>query len=73
MPQEITKPTPLLKEDGSTVVGWASSNLLDYNKIDCAAPLARIKEWDRYTVVRPNCAVTLSIAELGNLGYISPL
>ena len=28
MPQEITKPTPLLKEDGSTVVGWASSNLL---------------------------------------------
>ena len=43
MPQEITKPTPLLKEDGSTVVGWASSNLLDYNKIDCAAPLARIK------------------------------
>ena len=44
MPQEITKPTPLLKEDGSTVVGWASSNLLDYNKIDCAAPLARIKE-----------------------------
>ena len=46
MPQEITKPTPLLKEDGSTVVGWASSNLLDYNKIDCAAPLARIKEWD---------------------------
>ena len=49
MPQEITKPTPLLKEDGSTVVGWASSNLLDYNKIDCAAPLARIKEWDRYT------------------------
>ncbi|MFQ9197366.1 MAG: DUF2804 family protein [[Clostridium] leptum] len=70
MPQEITKPTPLLKEDGSTVVGWASSNLLDYNKIDCAAPLARIKEWDRYTVVSPNCAVTLSIADLGNLGYI---
>ena len=55
MPQEITKPTPLLKEDGSTVVGWASSNLLDYNKIDCAAPLARIKEWDRYTVVSPDC------------------
>ena len=52
MPQEITKPTPLLKENGSTVVGWASSNLLDYNKIDCAAPSARIKEWDRYTVVR---------------------
>ena len=70
MPQEITKPTPLLKEDGSTVVGWASSNLLDYNKIDCAAPLARIKEWDRYTVVSPDCAVTLSIADLGNLGYI---
>lgn len=70
MPQEITKPTPLLKEDDSTVVGWASSNLLDYNKIDCAAPLARIKEWDRYTVVSPDCAVTLSIADLGNLGYI---
>ena len=70
MPQEITKPTPLLKEDCSTVVGWASSNLLDYNKIDCAAPLARIKEWDRYTVVSPDCAVTLSIADLGNLGYI---
>ena len=50
--------------------GWASSNLLDYNKIDCAAPLARIKEWDRYTVVSPDCAVTLSIADLGNLGYI---
>lgn len=70
MPKEITKPTPLLKTDGSTTVGWASSNLLDYNKIDCTASSTRIKEWDRYTVVSPECAITLSIADLGNLGYV---
>lgn len=70
MPKEITRPTPLLKADGSAVVGWASSNLLEYNKIDCTAPSTRIKEWDRYTVVSPECAVTLSIADLGNLGYV---
>ncbi len=70
MSQEIKRAAPLLKRDGSTVVGWASSNLLDYNKIDCTASSARIKEWDRYTVVSPDCAITLSIADLGNLGYV---
>ncbi|MBR2349242.1 MAG: DUF2804 domain-containing protein [Clostridia bacterium] len=70
---EITKPTLLLKEDGSlTQPGYCKRNLFIYNRESIKAPKLRIKEWDFYQVSDGRFVVqmnffNISIASVGQV------
>ena len=65
----ITAPGPLLTEDGMLVQpGWATSQLLEYDRARIAASRLRVKEWDYYLVNDDEYAIALTI---GDMGYVS--
>lgn len=62
---EITKPTNLLKEDGSILeAGYCKRNLYIYNREAITARKSRIKEWDFYQVSDGNIMVQMNIANI---------
>lgn len=72
MQNEITKPAPLLNEDGNLEQkGWARKLILDYNRDDITVGWHRIKEWDYYAILGPEKGITLTFSDLGYIGLIA--
>ena len=68
----LTEPGPLLDDAGMLMrPGYATSLLLDYNRINIAASPMRIKEWDYYLVNDDDYAIALTIGDMGYISLIS--
>jgi len=79
MQNEITKPAPLLGQNGTlNQVGWSRQPLLDcnlekvnfYPKIMHPLQFLRVKRWDYYAVFTPDRFFSATIADLGYAGNI---
>jgi len=69
MQQEITKPTPILGDDGHVVqAGWARDDLFIYDRSKLAVNAFRVKEWDFWEVFNSKCRVVLNIFDIGFAG-----
>ena len=69
---EITRITKLLNNDGNIAeAGYAKKLLWDYNRESVAANKARLKEWDYYYVGNDDCAICLTVADMGYVGALS--
>jgi hypothetical protein len=66
---EFLEPTPLLDSNGAlSAWGWARRANMQYNRDAIPAKrLARIKEWDHYTIMSPEFTVGFTIVQLGPL------
>jgi len=72
MQNELTKPAPLLNENGNLhQKGWARKLLLDYNRDDITVGWHRIKEWDYYAILGLEKGITLTFSDLGYIGLIA--
>lgn len=70
--REILEPGPLLDGRGRLrEAGWARRPLFAYDRASVAAPLRRIKEWDRYFVLADEYGVSVAAADLGYVGVVS--
>lgn len=68
----ITKPGPLLTEDGILArPGYATSLLLEYDRSRIAASKLRIKEWDYYLVNDDDYALAFTIGDMGYAALVS--
>jgi hypothetical protein len=71
MQNELTKPGPLLDEQGRLAqVGWSRRPLLDCNLEKAHFHRFRVKRWDYYAVFTPNRFLSATIADLGYAGNI---
>lgn len=62
---EITVPTPLLRDDGLlTNPGYCKRNLFEYNREKISANKWRIKEWDFYEISDGRYLVQLNYADI---------
>ena len=62
----ITQAGPLLTADGRLAEpGWATQQLLEYDRSRIKASKLRIKEWDYYLVNDDDYALALTISDLG--------
>lgn len=72
MQHEITKPGPLLDENGNVrEAGYARKLLPVYSRSGIRANGMRIKEWDYYLVNNDHFAVALTIADNSYMGFDS--
>lgn len=68
----ITEPASLLTDDGKLAcVGYATSQLLNYDRTRIAASKLRIKEWDYYLVNDDDYALAFTIGDMGYLALVS--
>ncbi len=68
----ITKTGPLLDDSGRlTALGYATSQLLTYNRKKVKASPLRIKEWDYYLVNDEDFALALTIGDMGYAALVS--
>ncbi|MGV9170963.1 MAG: DUF2804 domain-containing protein [Promethearchaeia archaeon] len=71
MQHEITKPSKLLREDGSLKQrGWGRKPILIYNRENVAVPWYRIKEWEHYSVLDKKQGFGFQMT-LGDIGYLT--
>ncbi len=69
---EIKKIQKLLNKDGNIAEpGYAKSLLWEYSRDDIKAKKSRIKEWDYYYIGNDDCALCLTIADMGFVGALS--
>jgi hypothetical protein len=72
MEHKFTEQQPLLDENGRLKeAGYATSEVLGYDRNKIAASKWRIKEWDYYCCMTESFAFTFTIADLGYLGLIT--
>ncbi len=72
MQHEITKPIPLLDENGDlTEPGYAKRLLPVYQRAKVKGGAARLKEWDYYLVMGRGFALALTIADNSYMGLDS--
>lgn len=70
--REITEKTRLLDEKGNVErAGYAKKMLYRYNRENITANKARLKEWDYYYIGNDDCALCLTIADMGYIGALS--
>jgi len=68
----ITKPGPLLDEDGRLcALGYATQPLLEYNRRLIKSSVLRIKEWDYYLVNDDSYALALTVGDMGYVALVS--
>ncbi len=71
MQNEITKPSNLLREDGSLIQrGWARKPILKYNRECVGVNWYRIKEWDHYSILDKEQGFGFQMT-LGDIGYLT--
>lgn len=69
---EITKIQNLLNSEGNIAEpGYAKKLFWEYNRNDINAKRARIKEWDYYYIGNDDCALCLTMADMGYVGALS--
>lgn len=69
---EITGIRKLLDAKGNiTEAGYAKSLLWEYNRCDVVGNPARLKEWDYYYIGNDDCALCLTMADMGYIGALS--
>jgi len=72
MQHEITKPIPLLNENGDlTEPGYAKRLLPVYDRTRVKGGATRLKEWDYYLVMNDRFALALTIADNSYMGLDS--
>lgn len=72
MQHEITKPGPLLDQNGMLrEPGWSRRMLLAYDRNAIHAGRLRIKEWDYYIVSDDHHGIAFTVADNGYMGLIS--
>lgn len=72
MQTEIVTEGLLLKEDGTlSQKGYAKKLLLRYNRENIKASKLRIKEWDYYCILSDEYGLSLTIADIGYIGFIA--
>lgn len=70
--REITEKVRLLDDNGNVErAGYAKKMLYQYNRENITANKARLKEWDYYYVGNDDCALCLTIADMGYIGALS--
>ena len=68
----IVEPGPLLNAMGGLATpGWATQPLLRYDRAAIKAPALRVKEWDYYLVNDDECALALTIGDMGYASMVS--
>jgi len=71
MQNELTKPGPLLDEQGRLAqVGWSRKPILDCNLENARHHRFRVKRWDYYAIFTPNQFFSATVADLGYAGNI---
>ncbi len=69
---EITEKQRLLNEKGNIAEpGYAKKLLWEYDRNDIKAKKWRIKEWDYYYIGNDECALCITISDLGFVGALS--
>lgn len=69
---EIKKIQNLLDEKGAIAEpGYAKKLFWEYNRNDICAKRTRIKEWDYYYIGTDECALCLTMADMGYVGALS--
>lgn len=72
MQTKIESEGPLLDSRGALrEYGWSDRPRLSYERGAIKAPWPRIKEWDYYHIIGPDCAVAFTIADIGYLSQVS--
>ncbi len=70
MNKEVTQETELLDAEGQmTVPGWARKPLWNYNRETVSSKL-RLKEWDYYCILSGTSGLSLTISDMGYLGFV---
>ena len=70
MNRGITQETELLDAEGRlTVPGWARKPLWNYNREVISSKL-RLKEWDYYCILSKTAGISLTISDMGYLGFV---
>lgn len=71
MEKELLKKDDTLNSDGTIKnIGWARSNVLNYNK-EAIKKKSKVKEWDYYLIEDNSYALCLAIANLGYMAVLS--
>ena len=73
MQTQITKPGPVLREDGSPVAGYTTQELLRYDRKAIRAKPWRIKEWDYYQVSDSRYCLQMTYGHASYVGQVSIL
>lgn len=69
---EIRTIQRLLDKEGNIAeAGYAKSLLWEYRRDDITARTSRIKEWDYYYIGNDDCALCLTMADMGYVGALS--
>ncbi len=71
MQKELVNTVDLLDSKGRPArPGWARKPLWRYNRTDIKAARYRIKEWDYYCILSQNRGISLTVSDMGYMGFI---
>lgn len=70
MQKQLTQPGPVLDKKGSPIPGYATKNILNYERKAIKAAPFRIKEWDFYQVTDRNRCLQFTIGHAAYAGQV---